>query len=169
MIRQCTLSDLDDIHDVVNDAAMAYRGVIAPDCWKEPYMSADELRREVADGVAFWGAFDDGALVAVMGLQQVADVALVRHAYTRTASQGMGRGRALLDHVTRLADRPLLVGTWTAATWAVRFYEHHGFRLVTEAEKAPLLRRYWRIGDRQVEESVVLGDARWFASGATTR
>lgn len=175
MIRRCTAADFDVMLDVINDAAVAYRGIIAADRWKEPYMPASELREAMNDGVAFWGAFDeDGTLVAVMGLQRsgrrdddLREVALVRHAYTRTARQGTGAGTALLEHVTKQTDRPILIGTWAAATWAVRFYERHGFRLVHGAAKDELLRRYWNIPDRQIEESVVLADASWSERGCS--
>ena len=168
IIRQCEPAELDDVCAVINDAAVAYRGIIAPDRWKDPYMPASELRHEVNAGVLFWGAFNEEGLVAVMGLQQVHDVALIRHAYTRTASQGSGIGTALLTHVGAQTDRPVLVGTWAAATWAIRFYQNHGFRLVGSQEKDVLLRRYWTIPDRQIEESVVLADRAWIArsSGA---
>ena len=162
-IRQCAEGDLDEIRAVINDAAVAYRGKVPPDRWHEPYMSADELRREVDDGVVFWGAFDGNELAGVMGLQRVEDVALVSHAYTRTAAQGAGIGSALLARVRSQTDRPMLIGTWSAAVWAIRFYERHGFQLVT-AEKEELLRRYWNIPDRQIEESVVLADERWLAT-----
>jgi len=169
IIRPCTPSELDEVRTVINDAAVAYRGIIAADRWKEPYMPESELRDEVEKGVVFWGAFDDGgALVGVMGLQHVGDVALVRHAYTRTASQGRGIGATLLEHVRAQTDRPMLIGTWRAATWAIRFYERHGFRLVDGREKDALLRRYWTIPDRQIEESVVLADARWLARPSMT-
>ena len=165
LIRPCTPSDLDEVCAVVNDAAIAYRGIIAADRWKEPYMSRSQLRDEVSDGVMFWGAFDERGLAAVMGLQHVEDVALVRHAYTRTARQGTGIGAALLAHVGGQTDRPVLVGTWGAAVWAIRFYQRHGYRLVSDRKDA-LLRRYWSIPDRQIEESVVLADARWFATSS---
>jgi GNAT superfamily N-acetyltransferase len=145
-----------EICAVINDGAAAYRGVIPADRWHEPYMPLKELRAELAAGVAFWGVRRGGELVAVMGLQPVADVTLIRHAYTRTAAQGQGLGSALLEHLVRQSDRPLLVGTWKAATWAVRFYERHGFQLVSDQEKDVLLRRYWSIPERQIEESVVL-------------
>jgi GNAT superfamily N-acetyltransferase len=163
MIRSCQPADLDAIYDVINDAAIAYRGVIAADCWHEPYMSRDELSRECAGGVNFSGFFDGAMLTAVMGLQHVADVALIRHAYTRTASQGRGLGAALLNHVRRGVDRPILIGTWKAATWAIRFYEREGFTLVDDADKATLLRRYWTVSPRQIDESVVLADRTWFS------
>ncbi len=143
---------------IINAAAEAYRGVIPDDCWHEPYMSAAELDAEIAAGVAFWGAADSaGALVGVMGIQPVLDVELIRHAYVDPARQGEGVGGALLQHLLDSA-RPgrLLVGTWAAATWAIAFYERHGFRLVTPAEKDELLARYWDISPRQVETSVVL-------------
>lgn len=145
-----------DILEIVNDAARAYRGVIPADRWHEPYMPAAELRAEMAAGVVFWGFTREGRLAGVMGLQHVQDVALIRHAYTRTAIRGSGVGGALLEHLKREARAPLLVGTWKAATWAVRFYEKRGFVLASESEKERLLQRYWNIPGRQVEESVVL-------------
>lgn len=166
MIRRCDAADFEEMYAVINDAAAAYRGVIAADRWKEPYMPADELRDEIAAGVEFWGVLEQDTLVAVMGLQHVGDVALIRHAYTRTAHQGSGAGSALLEYLRARTDRAMLVGTWTAATWAIRFYERHGFRLVTRRQKERLLRRYWTIPDRQIEESVVLADARWFDQSA---
>ena len=159
------VSDPPLIAAVINDAAQVYRGIIPPDRWKEPYMPVDELRHEIAAGVTFSGWFAGSELVAVMGLQHVQDVALIRHAYTRTAHQGQGCGVALLEHLRAEADRPMLVGTWKAATWAVAFYERHGFHLVTPEQKDLLLRRYWTVPDRQIEESVVLADARWAAAG----
>jgi GNAT superfamily N-acetyltransferase len=159
-LRQCTSSDLPRICDVINDAAVAYRGVIAPDRWKEPYMPAAELQREIDAGVTFWGAFENDLLVAVMGLQHVEDISLIRHAYTLTNKQGRGIGKALLKHVLARTDRPVLIGTWADATWAIGFYESHGFRVLRH-EKDALLRRYWSIPERQIEDSVVLGDERW--------
>ena len=155
MIRECTSDEFDSICAVINDAAAAYRGIIAADRWKEPYMSQEELRREI-EGVTFSGFFERDDLLGVMGLQLVSDVALIRHAYTRTASQGRGIGSALLAHVQRQTDRPILIGTWKAATWAVRFYESRGFTLVDAPQKDVLLRRYWTVPERQIEESVVL-------------
>jgi GNAT superfamily N-acetyltransferase len=154
---------------VINDAAIAYRGVIAADCWKTPYMSGDELRREMASAVQVWGCFEGGRLLAVMGLQHVDDVALIRHAYTRTANQGSGLGAALLAHLQGQTDRAMLVGTWRAATWAVGFYRGHGLRLVTAPDKDALLRRYWTVPERQIDESVVLADARWFVMSSASR
>jgi N-acetylglutamate synthase-like GNAT family acetyltransferase len=156
MIRRCTKEHVGEILEIINDAARAYRGVIPTDRWHEPYMPEDELRAEMAAGVAFWGLTRDSRLAGVMGLQYVQDVALIRHAYTRTAIRGSGVGGALLEHLKREAGAPLLVGTWKAATWAVRFYEKRGFVLTSESEKERLLKRYWNIPERQVEESVVL-------------
>ncbi len=147
---------LADILEIVNDAARAYRGVIPADRWHDPYMPEEELRAEMAAGVAFWGLAREGRLAGVMGLQHVQDVALIRHAYTRTAIRGSGVGSALLEHLKTQAKAPLLVGTWKAATWAVRFYEKRGFVLTSASEKEMLLRRYWSIPARQIEESVVL-------------
>jgi GNAT superfamily N-acetyltransferase len=156
MIRPCVASDFGAIRGIINDAAQAYRGVIPEDRWHEPYMSEGELRHEMQAGVGFWGWEEGGELLGVMGIQDVLDVTLIRHAYVRTSAQGGGIGGRLLAHLLSLTDRPVLVGTWRTAEWAVRFYERHGFRLVTEEEKTRLLRRYWSIPDRQVETSVVL-------------
>jgi len=148
--------------EIINDAAGAYKEVIPADCWAEPYMSGDELRREIEDGVQFQGVVEAGRLVGVMGIQHVRDVSLIRHAYVRTAKRQKGIGGRLLDVLRVQTSRPLLVGTWAAATWAVRFYEKHGFRLVTPDEKDALLKKYWNISDRQVQTSVVLADGKWF-------
>ena len=165
MIRPCEPADAEAIYEVINDGASAYRGIIAPDCWHEPYMSREELSRECGGGVVFSGFYEGAQLAAVMGLQFVKDVALVRHAYTRTAKQGHGFGAKLLAHVQSQTDRPILIGTWTAAAWAIRFYERHGFTLVTREDTPALLRPYWAISDRQIEDSVVLADERWLSNG----
>ena len=140
----------------MNAAAEAYRGVIPADRWHEPYMSAEELDAELAAGVAFWGYELDGELVGVMGIQSVGDVELIRHAYVSPGSQRHGVGSALLERLPRSPTRPLLVGTWAAADWAIGFYRRHGFELVSPERKAELLRAYWTIPDRQIETSVVL-------------
>lgn len=157
MIRRLSLSDFDDILTVINDAARAYKGVVSEDCWKDPYMPAGELRKEVDDGVEFYGWTENGILVGVMGIQQVRDVTLIRHAYVLTSRQRERIGEKLLSHLLSLArTSDVLVGTWESAWWAVGFYEKHGFRLVSKEEKNRLLREYWNIPERQVETSVVL-------------
>ncbi len=161
MIRALTDADLAEALAIVNAAAEAYRGIIPADRWKEPYMPEDELAAEIAAGIAFSG-WDDGTLQGVMGVQPVDDVILIRHAYVRPERQGNGIGTALLAALCRDADRPILIGTWAAATWAIGFYEARGFALVGADEKARLLRRYWTIPERQIETSVVLADKRWF-------
>ena len=166
MIRPCGETDFAGILDVINDAARAYRGAIPADCWTEPYMSADECRREIEDGVQFWGYEEAGGLLGVMGIQQVRDVSLIRHAYVRTEKRQKGIGGKLLGALRAQTGLPLLMGTWAAAVWAVRFYEKHGFRLVTPAEKDRLLKKYWSISDRQIETSVVLADEKWFEQQA---
>ena len=163
MIRRCTAADLAAIYAIVNDAARAYRGHISADRWHEPYMPKDELRGEIQAGVVFWGWEGDGRLLGVMGSQDVADVALIRHAYVATAVQGKGLGGRLLESLLANTSRPVLVGTWAAATWAIRFYEKHGFTLVSPEEKDRLLRKYWTIPDRQIETSVVLAGPRQLA------
>ena len=162
MLSQCCQDDFEAIYTIINDGAKAYRGVIPEDRRHEPYMSRDELRAETDSGVRFWGCRDDGELVGIMGIQDVQDVTLIRHAYVRTQHQRKGIGSRLLAELCKLTSRPVLIGTWAAATWAIRFYEKHGFRLVTLDEKNRLLKKYWSIPDRQVETSVVLGDRRWF-------
>ena len=164
MIRECTQADFEDMFEIVNDAAEAYRGMIPPDRWHDPYMPRKELASEIADGVVFWGLEDEGGeLLGVMGIQDVADVTLIRHAYVRTRCRRQGVGGRLLAHLRTLTGKPILMGTWAAATWAVGFYRKHGFRLVTPEQKNRLLRKYWSIPERQVETSVVLADERWFA------
>lgn len=161
MIRACTASDFETILEIINDAAAAYRGIIPADRWHEPYMSANDLRGEMAAGVRFSGEDLDGHLVGVMGIQQVSDVTLIRHAYVRTACRGQGIGSRLLQHLREQTDRPILIGTWADAAWAIRFYHRHGFKQVSAGEKDLLLRRYWSIPERQVETSVVLVDERY--------
>ena len=156
MIRRCTEADNSAIEDIINQAAQAYRGVIPDDRWHEPYMTRAHLTAEIAAGVDFWGWDESGALSGVMGLQKVRDVTLIRHAYVRPDHQGRGIGAALLNTLAGQATGPLLVGTWTAAEWAIRFYERHGFRLVSTGEKERLLNTYWSIPARQLETSVVL-------------
>jgi len=156
MIRACANGDFQVIEAVINEAAQAYRGVIPADCWHEPYMTGSALETEVEAGVNFWGWDESSTLVGIMGIQHVRDVTLIRHAYVRTAHQGRGIGSSLLTFLTDQTTGPLLVGTWAAAEWAIRFYERHGFRLVSSAEKDRLLSTYWSIPSRQKETSVVL-------------
>jgi GNAT superfamily N-acetyltransferase len=160
-ITPCQAADLPVIFEIINQSALAYKGVIPPDRWHEPYMPMAELNSEIARGVRFYGCRVDGRLAGVMGIQEVKDVTLIRHAYVRTESRRLGIGQALLEHLNQLTARPVLIGTWKAATWAIRFYEKNGFKLVTDEEKSRLLRLYWTIPDRQVEESVVLVSPRW--------
>lgn len=165
LIRLCRDDERAAIASIINSAAEAYRGVIPADRWHDPYMSADELDREIAAGVTFWG-YDDvnGTLAGVMGFQPVRDVDLIRHAYVLPARQGQGIGGNLLRHLREASTQPLLVGTWAAADWAVRFYQRHGFALVSPARKTALLTTYWSIPERQIETSVVLTDPPDFAA-----
>jgi len=157
MICRLSLSEFDSMLNVVNEAAQAYKGVIPEDRWKEPYMSVEELRKEIESGVEFYGWMEDNVLVAVMGIQLVGDVTLIRHAYVLTSRQRRGIGETLLKSLVSLArTSEVLVGTWESAHWAVRFYGKHGFRLVSREEKERLLRKYWNIPGRQIETSVVL-------------
>jgi len=155
-IRACTPADAKAVLDIVNDAARKYEGAIPPDRWHDPYMSAEALRAEIAAGVSFWGWDDGDRLVGVMGMQDVKDATLIRHAYVLGTLQRAGIGSALMRALVPKARRPLLVGTWAAASWAIRFYQRQGFRLVTPEEKDRLLDTYWTIPARQRETSVVL-------------
>ena len=166
MTRPCDTRDFELIYDIINDGAQAYKDIIPRDRWKEPYMSRSELQHEMDEGVAFWGYEENGRMAGVMGIQPVHDVTLIRHAYVRTASQGRGIGTHLLSHLRTLTSGPVLIGTWAAAVWAIRFYEKHGFQLVSLHAKDHLLRRYWNIPQRQAETSVVLADAKWLELNA---
>jgi GNAT superfamily N-acetyltransferase len=146
------------ICEIINAAAEAYRGVIPADRWHDPYMSSQELVSEIAAGIVFWGYELEGAVVGVMGIQPVRDVDLIRHAYVRPGSQRHGVGAALITHIRALSTRRVLVGTWAAATWAVSFYQRHGFALVSSDQKVALLKSYWTIPERQIQASVVLAN-----------
>jgi len=158
MIRKCTESDINAIFGIINNAALAYKGVIPGDRWHEPYMSAEEIGHEIKDGVIFWGFEQDGCLAGIMGIQDKGDVALIRHAYVLTRLRRQGIGAKLLWHLEGLTEKPILVGTWKAASWAVSFYVKNGYYLVSDKEKDLLLRKYWSIPERQIETSVVLAN-----------
>jgi N-acetylglutamate synthase-like GNAT family acetyltransferase len=161
LIRKSREADSAAMLAIVNAAAQAYHGVIPADRWREPYMPAEELEQEIADGVVFWVAEEDGRLLGIMGIQDKGEVALVRHAYVAPSVQRKGVGTSLLRHVQGLAGKPVLIGTWADASWAIEFYRRNGFTLVPKRDKDSLLRRYWSIPARQIETSVVLADARW--------
>ncbi|MCC6778493.1 MAG: GNAT family N-acetyltransferase [Hyphomicrobiales bacterium] len=156
MIRACSSADIPAIDSIINAAAEAYRGVIPRDCWHEPYMPRAHLEAEIANGVVFSGDEQSGRLVGVMGRQRVRDVTLIRHAYVLPSHQRHGIGGALLTEIVAQTTGPLLVGTWAAADWAIRFYQRHGFRLLSSGEKARLLETYWSVPARQQDVSVVL-------------
>jgi GNAT superfamily N-acetyltransferase len=156
LIRPVQAHETEVLLEVINAAARAYEGVIPADCWHEPYMSLGELEQEIGAGVNFWGVEDQVRLVGVMGRQDLGEVVLIRHAYVHPAWQRRGVGARLLKHLLAGVKGPVLVGTWAAAHWAVRFYEKNGFTLVSRQEKERLLRTYWTIADRQIETSVVL-------------
>jgi N-acetylglutamate synthase-like GNAT family acetyltransferase len=155
-IRKSVEADFPAILGIVNDAAHAYRGVIPVDRWREPYMPSDELAGEIAGGVVFWVAEQDGRVSGVMGIQDKGEVVLVRHAYVAPATQRTGVGTSLLRHAEGLTDKPILIGTWAAASWAIEFYQRNGYAIVPESDKDRLLRKYWSIPARQIETSIVL-------------
>lgn len=160
-IRMASETDTPAMLAIINAAAVAYRGVIPADRWHEPYMPAQQLEKEIADGIVFWVAEERAGMIGLMGIQDKGDVALVRHAYVEPSAQGKGVGTRLLRHVQHLSDRPFLIGTWAAATWAIEFYRRNGFTVVSSHDKDALLRRYWSIAARQVETSLVLADEKW--------
>jgi N-acetylglutamate synthase-like GNAT family acetyltransferase len=158
MLRKSKNEDFEEILEVINDAAIAYKGVIPPDRWREPYMAREELKAQMQEGVSFSCYVEDDEIVGVMGIQEKEDVALIRHAYVRTKRRSSGIGTLLLRELTTGSMKPILIGTWMAATWAIGFYEKHGFHVVDEEQKNQLLRTYWSIPDRQTQTSVVLVD-----------
>ena len=158
-ISECGARDFERIHEIINAAAETYRGVIPAECWHEPYMSREALRAEIDDEVVFWGYWRDAALIGVMGIQDRGEVTLIRHAYVAPSHRRGGVGAAILAHLHTISDRPYLVGTWAAATWAVDFYRKHGYRLVTEEEKDRLLAQFWTVPAEQVRASVVLASS----------
>ena len=161
MIRLCAAHEFEDVWTIINDGARAYRGVVPADCLKDPYMAKSELKREMKDGVVFWGYEDSGELIGVMGIQEVRDVTLIRHAYIRTRAQRRGVGGKLFSYLCELANNPLLIGTWADAKWAIEFYEKRGFELLSPQRKDHLLQKYWKISQRQAETSVVLASPEW--------
>lgn len=158
MIRKCRELDVDVIYEIINDAAQAYRGVIPEDRWHDPYMSKVELKQELQGGVVFWGVVDNDNLVGVMGIQDKGDIALIRHAYIRTDRRNKGIGSRLLRFLGSTTHKTILVGTWADATWAITFYQKNGYQLLSEHEKNQLLRKYWKIPERQIQTSVVLAN-----------
>lgn len=158
MIAPGNESDFKEIWAIINDAAIAYKGIIPEDRWHEPYMPESELRDQIDDGVQFWCYRDNDGIIGVMGIQDKEDVTLIRHAYVRTTTRNKGIGGKLLRRLTELTTKPILIGTWADATWAIDFYKKHGFALVSYEDKERLLRKYWNIPLRQIETSVVLAN-----------
>src|SRR5215813_182212 len=161
MIIKCEEKDFNDIYEIINDGAQAYRGVIPADRWHEPYMSKEELRKQIGEAVGFWGYWENNRLIGVMGIQFKADVTLIRHAYVRTTERNKGIGSKLLEHLRTIATTPVLIGTWADANWAIEFYRKHGFRLLSTNAKNQLLLKYWTIPARQAETSIVLAGPGW--------
>ena len=153
--------DFEEILAIINDAASAYKNVIPKDRWHEPYMSEQELQRQIDDGVQFWCYQENNKIVGVMGIQDKSDVTLIRHAYVRTTARNKGIGEKLLNHLSELATKPILIGTWADAIWAINFYRKRGFNLLSHEDARRLLQKYWSIPARQIDTSVVLASASW--------
>ena len=168
MIRTCASPDLEAVLTVINDSARAYEGVIPGDCFHSPYMSREELTEGIAEGIHFYLYEQAAEILGVMGIQHVQDVTLIRHAYVRTGSQGQGIGASLLQHLRQLTTKPILIGAWADASWAIRFYQRNGFRLVSPREADRLLLSYWTVSPRQIQTSVVLADQLWRDRTAST-
>ena len=160
MVIKSGPDDFPVIYEIINDAAMAYKSILPHDKWHEPFMTMEELKRQIEDGVEFWKYSTNDQIVGVMGLQDKGEVTLIRHAYVRSKFRGMGAGGQLLQALSATIKTPILIGTWTEATWAISFYKKHGFYLVTESEKDRLLRKYWNISEFQIQASVVLSNVR---------
>jgi GNAT superfamily N-acetyltransferase len=164
MILKCETVDFSDIYEIINDGATAYKGIIPPDRWHEPYMSEKELYEQIEDGVQFWGYREGDRMQGVMGIQYKTDVTLIRHAYVRSENRNRGIGGKLLSHLLAVSAGPVLIGTWADATWAIGFYQKNGFRLLPKTETRILLLKYWSIPERQAEVSVVLASPDWNTS-----
>jgi len=162
MIRPYEEKDLDAICEVINDAAKLYKGIIPDELYKEPYMTRDKLKDEIENGVNFWVYEQNKEIVGIMGIQDKGEVTLIRHAYVRRNNQKQGIGTKLLKHLLTLTDKPVLIGTWAKAYWAIHFYEKNGFKLVSLEEKDRLLKKYWSLPQLQIETSVVLANEKWF-------
>ena len=157
MISEYKKTDTSKILNIINDASLRYKGIIPDDCWRQPYMSESKLSEEFSDGVRMYGYSHNNTLIGVIGIQEVKDVILIRHAYTLTSHQGKGTGSALLKYlIKKNHDSRLLVGTWQSAIWAIQFYKKFGFILHTKDQSALLLKKYWKISSKQIKNSVVL-------------
>ena len=157
MISEYKKTDASKIIYIINDASLKYKGIIPDDCWHEPYMSEQELVDEFKDRVRMYGYHNNNTLSGVIGIQEVKDVILIRHAYTLTSCQGKGTGSALVEYLLKKNQNSrLLVGTWRNATWAIRFYEKFGFILHAKEQSTLLLKKYWKIQSKQIKNSVVL-------------
>ena len=157
MIKEYKKKDINKILNIINDASLKYKGVIPSNCWHEPYMSEDELIDEISDGVHMFGYHDNNKLISVIGIQEVKDATLIRHAYTLTSHQGKGIGSSLLEYLLKKNQKSrLLVGTWRKAVWAIRFYKKFGFIIHSKDQSTILLKKYWKIPAKQIDNSVVL-------------
>ena len=153
--------DFNTIYTIINDASIAYKGIIPEDRWKEPYMSKNELETQIKEGVQFWNYEENKEILGVMGIQFKDGVTLIRHAYVRTIARQKGIGGKLLKHLITMSETPVLIGTWKDASWAISFYKKYGFRVLSDDEKNKLLNSYWNVPERQIETSIVLASEDW--------
>lgn len=163
MIRKCNNSDFDKIYEIINDATGVYKGIIPTEYWKVPYMSGDELRHDLDDGIVLYGYEENGELVGVMGIQNKQDVTLIRHAYVCSSEQNRGIGGRILSYLQKITSKSILIATWSNDVNAIRFYERHRFKLVPMEKGYWLQRKYWSTPELKIKASVVLADEKWFS------
>lgn len=161
IIKSDLKKDFETIYEIINDASIAYKGIIPSDRWQEPYMSKEELKKQIIEGVEFWNFVEDDKVLGVMGIQFKKDITLIRHAYVRTLARQKGIGGKLLNQLINMSETPILIGTWADASWAISFYKKNGFKVLPKTEKNKLLKIYWNIPERQIETSVVLASNDW--------
>lgn len=161
IIKSDLKKDFETIYEIINDASIAYKGIIPSDRWQEPYMSKEELKKQIIEGVEFWNFVEDDKVLGVMGIQFKKDVTLIRHAYVRTLARQKGIGGKLLNQLINMSETPILIGTWADASWAISFYKKNGFKVLPKTEKNKLLKIYWNIPERQIETSIVLASNDW--------
>ena len=161
IIKSDQKKDFETIYEIINDASIAYKGIIPSDRWQEPYMSKEELKKQIIEGVEFWNFVEDDKVLGVMGIQFKKDVTLIRHAYVRTLARQKGIGGKLLNQLINMSETPILIGTWADASWAISFYKKNGFKVLPKTEKNKLLKIYWNIPERQIETSIVLASNDW--------
>src|SRR5690606_7953593 len=78
-----------------------------------------------------------------------------------TSHRRKGIGSRLISQHIEGAVTPMLVGCLKAMPWAIAFYQHHGFSLLSDQQRDVLRNKYWNLPEAHVRQSVVLADKRW--------